>query len=176
MRRLLVLFAAAALAVAGFAACGDDDGDDTADDTTTTEADADDGELDEEAATAEIEAALTTFFESDDDDTILALIAGGDDPEFAELFRTLNASLRDLVPEGGVTPVNVEATFTSATEADVTFGVALQENPEEVLIEQAGIAVLEDGQWKVSAVTVCDLAALGEPTLGAECAEVAATL
>lgn len=49
-------------------------------------------------------------------------------------------------------------TFTSATEADVTYTLTLKEQP--VLPDASGTSVLQDGTWKVSVATLCALVSM----------------
>jgi hypothetical protein len=51
-----------------------------------------------------------------------------------------------------------KVTLTSASQANVSYSILLAGQP--ALPNQTGIAVLEDGVWKVSAVTFCNLLSL----------------
>lgn len=59
---------------------------------------------------------------------------------------------------GQVTAKVSKVAFTSATKADVTYSLALEQ--ATVLPEAKGVSVEQDGTWKVSAKTLCALVQL----------------
>lgn len=177
-KRLLGVLLAFALVVVA-AACSDDDNDKKSDDTSAEASDGGGGggggePADPDAATTEIAEAFNTFVTTPEVADKLAVVEGGDNPEFSELFGRINDRLTSLIPTGGLSVANLEADFTSETEAEVTFDLVGGDGAP-LLADQPGTAVYEDGQWKVSLLTVCDLTSLGDATLGSECADFAAT-
>lgn len=156
------LVVAVALAVLVGGACSSDDSD-TQDDAerstapeisepSTTEA-APSAPADPAAAEAEIRANFETVFDSNTpaaDAFALAEDAAGIAPT---LEQAQAAS-----PGGHRTVAVTSVKFTGETTADVVFDIALEGNV--LLPNFGGAAVFEDGVWKVSRKTNCDLAAL----------------
>jgi hypothetical protein len=65
----------------------------------------------------------------------------------------------DNSPTSALTTAKVKSvTMISATQAKVTYDLLLSGKP--VLTNQSGIAVLQDGTWKVGTATLCGLLAL----------------
>jgi hypothetical protein len=155
LKRLLGLLLVGSAAFA-FTACGDDsDSSSSSCDTATLEDD--------------VTTALTTFFEAEDVDEKVSVVDQGD--VVAQYVEAAN----DAAQESGQSiPVTVQAgsvevSNESDTEADITFGIAAQDAPDEQLVESAGTAVCVDGEWFISATTVCDTTSLGSPDIGQEC-------
>ncbi len=106
------------------------------------------------AATKEISTNWTKFFASG---TKVA-----DAKDLLEQGNTLGPALRKAQQEdrqtGGSRSADVKSVeFTSPTQANVTYTlhIGTQELPA------SGVAVLEDGTWKVSKTTFCTLVELG---------------
>lgn len=154
-QRVLALFFA--VAVAG-AACGggSDDAATTTteapevEETTTTEARA---PADAAAAEAEVRANFATYFDSETPEADALALAEDVD----EIIETLRQA-QGASPGGHRTVAVKSVTFTSETTADVTFDIVLDGNV--LLPDFAGSAVLDEGVWKISRKTNCDLSAL----------------
>jgi hypothetical protein len=166
-KRLLALMLGV-FVVFAFTACGDDGGGDDASDTTD---DGGDATCDADALEDDITAALATFFEEENVDDKVTVVEQGDVvapfvEEGAQASEESGQGLPVTVQTG-----SVEISNQTDTSADITFGIAAQEAPDELLVESAGGAVCVDGEWLISATTVCDTTALGFPDIGMECLE-----
>ncbi|CAM5687897.1 hypothetical protein [Streptomyces griseomycini] len=146
----LLLFLAPALA-----ACGDGGGDSPppappADRTASAPASA---PADRAAAEQEIRRNWEKFFAPQTSlDEKKALLENG--RMLGPVLEAFSGDERIRQVEAKVTDV----TFTSPTEADVTFALTLR--GATVLPDASGTAVEEDGTWKVSARSLCALARL----------------
>ncbi|MEU7605346.1 hypothetical protein [Streptomyces sp. NPDC041003] len=113
-----------------------------------------DGPADPEAAKAQIEKNWAAFF---DPETPVK--------EKAELLQhgEMIAMLLGLFgtdPDSPDTAVEIsDITFTSPTEAKVTYDLLVSGVP--ALEDSKGVAVLDDGVWKVSLKSLCGLLELG---------------
>ncbi len=128
----------------------------TGDIATTTTTEAPTGSEDP-AAVAEITAAYEAFFDGTnlDLEAKLALLEAGD--VLAEAFFAAQEANAEIAVR---TTARVDqVTLTSATTADVTYTILLDELP--TLPDLAGAAVLVDGRWLLTADTYCDVAELG---------------
>jgi len=140
----------------GLAACGDDDdggGDSsppptpTPERTTSAPASA---PADRAAAEREIRQNWEKFFDpatSMEDKT--TVLENGE--RMAPVLQAFSGDQRGGQVQAKVT----EITFTSPTEADVTYTLTLQ--GATALPDASGTAVEQDGTWKVSAKTLCAL-------------------
>ncbi|WP_240136505.1 hypothetical protein [Streptomyces sp. MUM 178J] len=157
--RTVAWAAAAVLVLTPLAAgCGDgDDGEPTATPTatgTTPDGAASPGgeqPADPDEARAEVEENWTLFFAPDTPvDERVAVLEDGDDlgPVLAVLAEDPNA--------GNTSADVTDVTFTSATEATVTYD--LKSGDTVLLPDSTGKAVLQDETWKVSKSTLCGLA------------------
>ena len=155
MRRLFVALTVAVIGaamVAGPAAAGDNKPKNT------------------KKAKADIEEAYNCFLSAELGYTIeqkLACVAGTDDPDFlaqATEVQEANAGAAGMT-EPGVKKIK----FVGKKKAEVTFDLIIGGDP--VLPDQLGGAVLvkdeETGKnvWKVSALTICNLFSLANPSL-----------
>ncbi|MFD6896023.1 hypothetical protein ACFWB0_15915 [Rhodococcus sp. NPDC060086] len=168
LRRALVVSGMAAVLVAGVVSCGSDDSSDSAEDgtattvaTATTEADdtTDAGTTDEAggAADAETTQAVTdawvAFFDgSTPPETRAGLVENGD--EFLPALQGMAAD-----PQATATTATVDGVTSAGDDAAMVSWTLLM-NGAPVLPDQSGEALLEDGQWKVSAITFCTLLAI----------------
>ncbi|NBM17919.1 hypothetical protein [Streptomyces sp. GC420] len=159
--------AAVLLTVPSVAACGDDGGgnEPAPSPTATTSAPAAPSEetgetqetasapADPAAAEKEIKENWARFFDPD--------VSMEDKAEVLENGERLTPVLQAF--SGDQRGQEVEATvtdvaFTSPTDADVTYDLALQ--GQTALPDAKGVSVLQDGVWKVSAKTLCALVRL----------------
>ncbi|MGN5239454.1 MULTISPECIES: hypothetical protein [unclassified Rhodococcus (in: high G+C Gram-positive bacteria)] len=166
IRRALAVAGIAAVAFAGVAACSSDDSSDGTDDTTvataTTEAEeTTDAEETTGAAGAAADAETTqavtdawvAFFDgTTPPETRAGLVENGD--EFLPALQGMAAD-----PQATATTATVEGVASAGDDA-ATVSWTLLMNGAPVLPDQSGEALLEDGQWKVSAVTFCTLLAI----------------
>lgn len=107
------------------------------------------------AAEAEVRKNWETFFlTGNPPETSLALLEDAD--QLGEALQ-IAAKLRD--PNAKQSAAVKKVTFTSETEADVTYDLSI--GGTVVLPGAQGKAVLQDGTWKVSRTTFCTLTALG---------------
>jgi len=106
------------------------------------------------AATAEVKQSWATFFDgSRPAAERAALVEDG-----AHLAQALALGAKD--PSSTRTRATVTAvTFTSPRQAAVTYNLSVAGN--QVLTGAQGQAVLDQGRWKVSKFTFCQLLALG---------------
>ncbi|GAA1428622.1 hypothetical protein GCM10009601_42240 [Streptomyces thermospinosisporus] len=156
-RRGSALAAAAILVLGpGLAACGDDDdggGDSsppptpTPERTTSAPASA---PADRAAAEREIRQNWEKFFDPatslEDKTTVLE-----NGEQMSPVLQAFSGDQRGGQVQAKVTKI----TFTSPTEADVTYTLTLK--GATVLPDASGTAVEQDGTWKVSAKTLCAL-------------------
>lgn len=121
--------------------------------TTVTEAPAPKAPADAAAAEQEVRVNFSTYFDSLTPEADAVPLAA----DVADILPTLQQA--QAASPGGHRTVNVtDVTFVSDTEASVTFDIVLE--GATLLPGFIGGAVLEDGVWKVSRKTNCDLAAL----------------
>ncbi|MGH9024649.1 MAG: hypothetical protein ACRDWD_00800 [Acidimicrobiia bacterium] len=165
-KRLLGLLLAG-FAVFAFTACSDDGG--GSDDESTDDGGDDAATCDPATLEDDITAALATFFEEPEAADKVVVVEMGDVvaeyvDEGAELAAEQGQPLEVTVQTGSVVLSN-----ESDTAADITFGIAALEAPDEALTEAAGGAVCVDGEWLISASTVCDTLSRGFPDVGAAC-------
>jgi hypothetical protein len=164
-RRIVLATVLVALIAAG---CGDDDdgggGDDgatttTADETTTT--------VDEAAATEEITTNWEAFFDNQLSlDERIAYLEDGE-----ELQALVEQQAQILGEQASQATAQVDnVTLNDDGTANVEFQILLSGQP---VLPSTGTAVLVDGKWLVSKVTLCDLIALAGTT-PPECADIAA--
>jgi hypothetical protein len=114
------------------------------------------------AAKAEITTAWETFLSSNTKSAAaVALLENGD-----QLGQALKKARQEDKATGGKRSAHVKKiTFTSATNATVNYIL----HAAGQVLNSAGTAVLQDGKWKVSEVTLCTLVVLGngeEPVKG----------
>ena len=162
--RVLVI---AGISLSMLAACGGDD--DTADTGSSSGSASGSGSVatedsspsaagapaDPVAAEAEVKKNWETFFlTGNPPETTLALLEDAD--QLGEALQ-IAAKLRD--PNAKQSAAVKKVTFTSATEADVTYDLSI--GGTVVLPGAQGKAVLQDGTWKVSRTTFCTLTSLG---------------
>ncbi|TCN55749.1 hypothetical protein EV641_10396 [Rhodococcus sp. SMB37] len=168
IRRALAVAGIAAVALAGVVGCSSDDSSDGTDDTTsttvataTTEADgtteaetseAAGGAADAETTQAVTDAWVTFFNGTTPPETRAGLVENGDD--FLPALQGMAAD-----PQATATTATVEGVMSAGDDA-ATVSWTLLMNGAPVLPDQSGEALLEDGQWKVSAVTFCTLLAI----------------
>lgn len=163
MRRLFALLFVGVLA-AGLASCSEDKKDKAKSSdsqaTTTTVA------FDQAAAEDEITAALDNFLTATTATEKLTTVDNG-----AAITDVIQQSIDALAGANpAVQSFGVKITFDGDDKATFTFDLAAQAAPTTGLgLSQAGDAVLVDGTWLISGETVCDLTALGDPTLGEQC-------
>lgn len=154
--KLIVALAATAL-IAGACSGGDDSSDeaeeDRSEETTTTTEPAPAEPDDPAAAEAEIRANFGKVFDSETPEA--EAMAFAEDVE--EITPTMKQA-QAASPGGHRTIAVKSVTFTSETTADVVFDILLEGNP--LLPGFGGGAIFEDGVWKVTRKTNCDLAAL----------------
>jgi hypothetical protein len=108
------------------------------------------------AARADVEAAFATFFDNTlarEDRIAVVEDAAELEPAFVEA---------GAIEPPGVTSAVDSISFTSPTEALVTFTISVNGTP--ALPNFPGSAVFTDGAWKVSRTTVCDLLAQSQIT------------
>ncbi|MER5934590.1 hypothetical protein [Streptomyces sp. NPDC002054] len=111
------------------------------------------GPADPARARAEIEKNWETFFAAETPAAKRAEVLENGDA-MAPLLSGLSADSLPAKPSARVT----EVAFTSPTEARVTYDLLVGSTP--VLPGIKGTAILQDGVWKVSTRTVCELVAL----------------
>ncbi|MFD7257471.1 hypothetical protein [Streptomyces sp. NPDC059874] len=121
-----------------------------------------DGPADPAAAKAKIEKNWVLFFDpkvtTEDKAEVL---------EHGDLMEPLLAGLAHL-PNADKTSVKVtNVTFTSPTEATVTYDLLVDGSP--ALSDSKGVSVLDDGVWKVSMKTLCGLIGLSGNAAPAPC-------
>ena len=87
------------------------------------------------------------------------VVQGADDPALFDLFNSVFAANAEIA---AITSTDVQTvTCTGKKTADVTFLLVNTQTGDPLLPDaQAGDAVIDDGIWKVSTLTVCDLVAL----------------
>ena len=109
---------------------------------------------DEAAAKAEITTTWETFFSSKTGTAdAIALLENGD-----QLGPALKKAQQEDKATGGNRSAKVKKiTFTSATNANVNYIL----HAGGTTLNSAGVAVLQDGKWKVSQITFCTLVILG---------------
>ena len=112
------------------------------------------------SATTEIQAVVAGYASAPTAEDRVAVIANGD-------------SIADLITSTFVArPIeatNIQVTFTSATTADVKYGIKLN-GQELVGITQTAYVVAVDGKWYYHPFAACDgITAAGDATKGAEC-------
>ncbi len=158
-RSLLAPVVVPALCLLVLTGCGGDDGGTvSASAAASVEASADTGAGpgDKAAAEAEVRTAWEGFF----DGAAPAADRAAFIERAADLAPALALAGKD--PNAAMTSAKVQSVqFTSATEASVTYD--LSSAGTVVLPGAQGKAVLEDGAWKVSAMTFCQLTALSAP-------------
>jgi hypothetical protein len=122
--------------------------------TSTTPAAAATAPADPAAAQAEITTTWETFFSSSTSTAdAVALLENGD-----QLGPALNKAQQEDKATGGNRSAKVKkVTFTSPTNANVTYRLHVGTTK----LNSAGVAVLQDGKWKVSQITFCTLVILG---------------
>ncbi|MCK0092618.1 hypothetical protein ACFWCF_13225 [Rhodococcus sp. NPDC060090] len=163
IRRALAVAGIAAVALAGVVGCSSDDSSDATDDTTsttvataTTEAEetteAAGGAADAETTQAVTDAWVAFFNGTTPPETRAGLVENGD--EFLPALQGMAAD-----PQATATTATVEGVMSAGDDA-ATVSWTLLMNGAPVLPDQSGEALLEDGQWKVSAVTFCTLLAI----------------
>jgi hypothetical protein len=161
MRRLFALLFVGILA-AGLASCSEDKKDkakssDSQATTTTTAKEFDD---------TEIIAALNNFLEATTAADKILTVENGD-----KIEAILQQSIDKLAGANpNVVAYDVKITLDGPDKATFTFDLASKDDPNTGLgLSQAGDAVQIDDTWFITAETVCDLTALGDPTLGEQC-------
>ncbi|MCX5076191.1 hypothetical protein OHA84_09655 [Streptomyces sp. NBC_00513] len=113
-----------------------------------------DGPADPAAAEARIEKNWAAFFDpSVSADRKVEVLQNGD------LLKPLLAAVSGHPQAAAVSSEVTGVTFTSPTEAEVTYDLLVSGFP--VLSDTKGGAVLEDGVWKVSLTSLCALVKLG---------------
>lgn len=143
-------------------ACGNGDDDDAAEATTTTEAQAGDDDAADEAqepdgtdvagATQAVTATWTRFFDpSTPPEEGLAMLENGEAHReaaaaSAQQRATVSVNVKNVLITG---PTNAEVTYDILTGGSVA------------VPDSKGVAVYEDGRWKVSEQTFCALLAIG---------------
>lgn len=163
IRRALAVAGIAAVALAGVVGCSSDDSSDATDDTTattvataTTEAEdtteAAGGAADAETTQAVTDAWVTFFNGTTPPETRAGLVENGD-----AFLPALEGMAAD--PQATATTATVEGVTSAGDDAAVVSWTLLM-NDAPVLPDQSGEALVEDGQWKVSAVTFCTLLAI----------------
>jgi hypothetical protein len=137
----------------GLAACGDGGGDSpapTANGTTSAPAS---GPADREAAEQEIRQNWEKFFDPETPvEEKKKLLQNG------ELLGPVLEAFSGDNRVGQVQAKVTDVTFTSPTEADVKFTVTLR--GATALPDASGVAVEDDGTWKVSVKSLCALVRL----------------
>lgn len=154
--KLIVALTVTAL-IAGACSGGDDADSEAEEDrsgeTSTTTEPATAEPDDPAAAEAEIRANFEKVFDSETPEADAMALA----EDVEEISPTMKQA-QGAGPGGHRTIAVKSVTFTSETTAAVVFDILLEGNP--LLPGFGGGAVLEDGVWKVSRKTNCDLAAL----------------
>ena len=122
--------------------------------TSSTPAAAANAPADPAAAKAEITKNWEKFFSSATGTTAaVALLENGD-----QLGPALAKAQKEDKATGGQRSAQVnKVTFTSATQANVNYIL----HAGTTKLNAAGVAVLQDGAWKVSQLTFCTLVILG---------------
>lgn len=105
------------------------------------------------AAEAEVRAAYEKYFDSNTPQEEAVALAA----EIDEILPTL-LQAQAVAPGGHRTVAVTKVAFTGAEAATVTFDILYDGNP--LLFGFVGTAVVEDGVWKISRKTNCDLTAL----------------
>jgi hypothetical protein len=118
------------------------------------------------AATKAIEASYDMVLDGTVPDRTLderfEFIEGSEDVAFRTLLDDIAAKNAGML---ATTTVQVnKVTCTGKKRADVAFDLVLNGTPSPGLAPP-GAAVLDDGTWKMTSQTVCDLFALADPTL-----------
>ncbi|MDX3536599.1 hypothetical protein PV721_19900 [Streptomyces sp. MB09-01] len=109
-----------------------------------------DGPADPEAAKAQIEKTWATFFDPDTSFKEKAELL-----QHGEMLAVL-LGLFGADTDAPDTSVEItDITFTSPTEAEVTYDLLVSGVP--ALEDSKGVAVLDDGVWKVSLKSLCGL-------------------
>ena len=162
MRKLVVLILALTMVAAG--ACGDDDDVAVDETTTTTEAVTEFVEPPFTGDEAEVASAYERFFSSDTPPEEAAALMEA--TEVTEAILTAAAA----GTEGSSTSVEVTGVAIEGDVAEVEF--TLKTDIVGDLPGQKGLAVRQDGEWKVALRTLCTLLSLtGSPD---ECQQVMA--
>lgn len=123
-------------------------------DTSSTPAAVATAPADPTAAMAQITTTWETFFSSSTSVAdATALLENGD-----QLGPALQKAQKEDKATGGNRSAKVKKiTFTSPTNANVNYRLHVGTTK----LNSAGVAVLQDGKWKVSQVTFCTLVVLG---------------
>ncbi len=95
-------------------------------------------------------------------DEKLSLIEGADDPGFRAVLEDVATTHADDL--NTTTVVVQEVVCTGKRTAGVRFQLVLDGEPDGGLAPPGG-AVVDNGLWKVTRATVCQLVALADPTL-----------
>ncbi|MBI2169428.1 MAG: hypothetical protein HYU28_08010 [Actinobacteria bacterium] len=157
--RVLMLLAVGAVVLGG---CGSDSDEgaersrtvpESTDAPETTAAPKPKAPADPGAAEAEIRATFEKYFDSATPEADSLPLA----EDIDEILPTLKKA-QGVAPGGHRTVAVTSVTFTSDVTADVAFDILYDGNP--LLFAFAGGAVSEDGVWKISRKTNCDLTAL----------------
>jgi hypothetical protein len=106
-----------------------------------------------DAAETQVAANWTAFFSGQSSASKRESLVQ-DGPDF---LPTIQAQGTNTISQSTVAKVT-KVTLTSPTQADVSYSILLAGQP--ALPNQSGLAVLDNGVWKVSAVTFCSLLAL----------------
>lgn len=145
----------ASLVALVLAGCGGDD--DTGGEATTapTTSASPTATFDQAAAEAEVRTAWESFF----DGTIPQETKPTYLERSAELGEALRLAAQD--PNAGQSAASVKSVTFAGTDPDrATVGYDILSGGQVVLAGAEGLAVLEDGAWKVSAQTFCQLTSL----------------
>jgi hypothetical protein len=113
---------------------------------------------DVEGAKADITANWEKFFDSDTPNAVSeGLLENGDG-----MGPALKKAKQEDKDTGGKRSAKVtKITFTSATQANVNYDL----HAAGRVLQASGVAVYEDGTWKVSTITFCTLVVLGNGSL-----------
>jgi len=162
------------LAVAGLAisitACGSGGADDAESDRAGTTAATTTAPFDETAALAAIETSFNCFLQDPSADAKMACVEGGDKPEFRavyeQIYTATEATSTALTPKA----TNIRVTYTSDhMKAEGTYDLTNAADGTVLIPGQAASFVYDDGAWKLTRVSVCDLSGMGAPDLLAPC-------
>ncbi|MFD9729992.1 hypothetical protein [Streptomyces sp. NPDC059072] len=121
-----------------------------------------DGPADPAAATAQIEKNWAVFFDPKSTTEQKAAVL-----EHGDFLEPLLGGLAKLPQADKVSVKVTNVTFTSPTQATVTYDLLVSGTP--AMSANKGIAVLDDGVWKVSLKSLCGLIELSGESAPAPC-------
>ncbi|MFE2329562.1 hypothetical protein ACFXD5_37640 [Streptomyces sp. NPDC059385] len=121
-----------------------------------------DGPADPAAAKAQIEKNWAVFFDPKSSSEEKAAVL-----EHGDFLEPLLGGLAKLPKADKVSVKVTNVTFTSPTQATVTYDLLVSGTP--AMSANKGIAVLDDGVWKVSLKSLCGLIELSGESAPAPC-------